>query len=153
MLAIDQFVELLPSLAESREVEQAARVRTDADLLPLLRKAMEPAYPLPRYLAAHDILVEAFGIEEAFGQRRKILVITGDALTERMAGPAIRAWNIAAGPGRPSTTSGSSPPTRSRRRRPRRSASAPASTASWRRRSSGPTSSSCRATCWSWCRR
>lgn len=95
ILAIDQFVEQLPSLAESRAVEQAARVRTDADLLPLLRKALEPAYPLPRYLAAHDILVEAFGIEQAFGQRRKILVITGDALTERMAGPAIRAWNIA----------------------------------------------------------
>ncbi|MEV6875535.1 glycosyltransferase [Amycolatopsis sp. NPDC051128] len=95
LLAIDQFVDQLPSLAESRAVEQAARVRTDADLLPLLRKALEPAYPLPRYLAAHDILVEAFGIEKAFGQRRKVLVITGDALAERMAGPAIRAWNIA----------------------------------------------------------
>lgn len=95
VLAIDQFVELLPSLAESRAAEQAARVRTDADLLPLLRKALEPAYPLPRYLTAHDILVEAFGIEQAFGQRRRILVLTGDALTERMAGPAIRAWNIA----------------------------------------------------------
>ncbi|WP_370946757.1 glycosyltransferase [Amycolatopsis sp. cg5] len=96
MLAIDQFVELLPSLAESRAAEQAARVRTDADLIPLLRKALEPAYPLPRYLAAHEILVETFGIEGVFGQRRKVLVITGDALTERMAGPAIRAWNIAA---------------------------------------------------------
>ncbi len=95
MLAIDQFVELMPSLAESREQVQATRVRTDADLLPLLRKALEPAYPLPRYLAAHDILVEAFGIEAAFGARRKVLVLTGDALTERMAGPAIRAWNIA----------------------------------------------------------
>ncbi|HJQ46134.1 MAG TPA: glycosyltransferase [Amycolatopsis sp.] len=95
MLAVDQFVELLPSLAESRQVEQDARVRTDADLIPLLRKALEPAYPLPRYLAAHDILVEAFGIDKAFGQRRKILVITGDAITDRMAGPAIRAWNIA----------------------------------------------------------
>jgi GT2 family glycosyltransferase/glycosyltransferase involved in cell wall biosynthesis len=95
VLAVDQFVELLPSLAESRATEQAARVRTDADLLPLLRKALEPAYPLPRYLAAHDILVEAFGIGEAFGQRRKVLVLTGDAITERMAGPAIRAWNIA----------------------------------------------------------
>ncbi|HVV13210.1 glycosyltransferase [Amycolatopsis sp.] len=94
-LAIDQFVELMPSLAESRKVEQAARVRTDADLIPLLRKALEPAYPLPRYLAAHEILVEAFGIEQVYGQRRKILVITGDAITERMAGPAIRAWNIA----------------------------------------------------------
>ncbi|WP_435156154.1 glycosyltransferase [Amycolatopsis sacchari] len=95
VLAIDQFVELLPSLAESRKAEQAARVRTDADLIPLLRKALEPAYPLPRYLAAHEILVEAFGIESVFGQRRRILVLTGDAITERMAGPAIRAWNIA----------------------------------------------------------
>jgi GT2 family glycosyltransferase/glycosyltransferase involved in cell wall biosynthesis len=96
ILAIDQFVELLPSLAVSRTQEQAARVRTDADLLPLLRKALEPAYPLPRYLAAHDVLVEVFGIEGIFGRRRKVLVITGDAITERMAGPAIRAWNIAA---------------------------------------------------------
>jgi GT2 family glycosyltransferase/glycosyltransferase involved in cell wall biosynthesis len=95
VLAIDQFVELLPSLAASRAVEQAARVRTDADLIPLLRKALEPAYPLPRYLAAHDVLVEAFGIEKVFGQRRRILVLTGDAITDRMAGPAIRAWNIA----------------------------------------------------------
>lgn len=96
VLAVDQFVELLPSLAESRAVEQAARVRTDADLIPLLRKALEPAYPLRRYLAAHEILVEAFGIEQVFGHRRKVLVLTGDAITERMAGPAIRAWNIAA---------------------------------------------------------
>ncbi|MGQ0837321.1 glycosyltransferase [Actinokineospora sp.] len=95
LLAIDQFVELLPSLAASREVEQANRVRTDADLIPLMRKAMEPAYPLPRYLAAHDILVEAFGLEAAFGGARRILVITGDAISARMAGPAIRAWNMA----------------------------------------------------------
>ncbi|WIX79692.1 glycosyltransferase [Amycolatopsis carbonis] len=95
VLAIDRFVEMMPSLAESRAEEQAARVRTDADLLPLLRKALEPAYPLPDYLRAHDILVEAFGIEAVFGRRRKILVLTGDSITERMAGPAIRAWNIA----------------------------------------------------------
>lgn len=95
LLAIDQFVEFLPSLARSRETEQAARVRSDTDLLPLMRNAMEPAYPLPRYLAAHDVLVEVFGLEEAFGGRRRILVITGDALSEQMAGPAIRAWNMA----------------------------------------------------------
>jgi GT2 family glycosyltransferase/glycosyltransferase involved in cell wall biosynthesis len=95
ILAIDQFVELLPSLAASRQAEQAARVRSDADLIPLMRKAMEPAYPLPRYLAAHDVLVDVFGLEEAFGARRRVLVLTGDALTERMAGPAIRAWNMA----------------------------------------------------------
>ena len=95
MLAIDQFVELLPELKQAREVEQQARVRTDADLLPLMRKAMEPAYPLPRYLAAHDALVEAFELDGVFGRPRRIVVITGDAVTERMAGPAIRAWHMA----------------------------------------------------------
>jgi glycosyltransferase involved in cell wall biosynthesis len=94
-LAVDQFVELLPELAEARRAEQAARVRTDADLLPLMRKAMEPAYPLPRYLAAHDVLVDVFGLKETFGGSRKVLVVTGDALGERMAGPAIRAWHMA----------------------------------------------------------
>ncbi len=95
ILAIDQFVEMLPSLKQSREEEQQARVRTDADLVPLMRKAMEPAYPLPRYLAAHDALVEAFELDGVFGRPRKVVVITGDAVTERMAGPAIRAWHMA----------------------------------------------------------
>ncbi len=94
-LAIDQFVELMPSLQESRKVEQAKRVRSDRDLVPLMRKAMEPAYPLPRYLAAHDVLVDVFGLDEVFGRPRRILIITGDAISVRMAGPAIRAWNMA----------------------------------------------------------
>lgn len=95
VLAIDRFVDLLPELGRARAVEQAARVRTDADLIPLLRKAIEPAYPLPRYLAAHDVLVDVFGIDEVFGRPRKIAVLTGDAITARMAGPAIRAWHMA----------------------------------------------------------
>ncbi|HWE91574.1 MAG TPA: glycosyltransferase [Pseudonocardiaceae bacterium] len=95
VLAVDQFVELLPALRDARAVEQAARVRSDADLIPLLRKAIEPAYPLPRYLAAHEVLVDVFGIEDVFGRPRKVLVITGDAIAERMAGPAIRAWHMA----------------------------------------------------------
>ncbi|AOS65464.1 glycosyltransferase [Actinoalloteichus hymeniacidonis] len=95
ILAIDQFVELLPSLAESRAIEQAARVRTDADLLPLMRKAMEPAYPLPRYLAAHESLVTAFNLADVYGRPRRVLILTGDAIAERMAGPAIRAWHMA----------------------------------------------------------
>ncbi|MGQ0778509.1 MAG: glycosyltransferase [Pseudonocardiales bacterium] len=93
--AIDRFVEMLPSLAVSRRTEQAARVRTDADLLPLMRNALEPAFPLAPYLLAHDVLVDVLGVEGVYGTRRRILVITPDAVSERMAGPAIRAWNIA----------------------------------------------------------
>ncbi|WP_431837339.1 glycosyltransferase [Cellulomonas sp. Y8] len=93
--AIDYFVEQLPSLAESREEIQATRRRSDRDLLPLFRETIEPAYGIPSYLAAHEVLVRAFGIDEAVRGRQRVLVVTGEPLLERMAGPAIRAWEIA----------------------------------------------------------
>jgi GT2 family glycosyltransferase/glycosyltransferase involved in cell wall biosynthesis len=93
--AIDRFVEMLPALAASRRVEQAARVRTDADLLPLMRNALERTSPEIPYLLAHDAIVEALGVAQVYGTRRRILIITADAVSERMAGPAIRAWNMA----------------------------------------------------------
>ncbi|MGH8964512.1 MAG: glycosyltransferase family 2 protein, partial [Actinomycetes bacterium] len=93
--AIDRFVEMLPSLTASRRAEQATRVRTDADLLPLMRNALERTSPEIPYLLAHDAIVEALGVAQVYGARRRILVITADAVSERMAGPAIRAWNMA----------------------------------------------------------
>ncbi|MGH3780186.1 MAG: glycosyltransferase family 4 protein, partial [Pseudonocardiaceae bacterium] len=93
--AIDRFVEMLPALAASRRVEQAARVRTDADLLPLMRNALERSSPEIPYLLAHDAIVEALGVAQVYGARRRILIITADAVSQRMAGPAIRAWNMA----------------------------------------------------------
>jgi len=95
MLAVDRFVELLPSLAESRATEQAARVRSDASLRPLLHDPDEPLLDVPQFLAAHRVLADAFGISEALARPHRVLIVTGDALSERMAGPAIRAWNIA----------------------------------------------------------
>src|SRR5215470_1045092 len=96
VLAVDRFVELLPRLRAAREAEQRARVRTDSSLRPLLGDGNEPLLDLPQFLHAHRVLTEAFGIEDALTRRRRILVVTADAVSERMAGPAIRAWNIAA---------------------------------------------------------
>jgi GT2 family glycosyltransferase/glycosyltransferase involved in cell wall biosynthesis len=95
VFAIDALVDQLPSLDEDRRRLQSERRRTDTELLPLFRQALEPAYAHPRYEAAHRALVEAFGIDEAFGQRRRIVVATGETLSARMAGPAIRAWAMA----------------------------------------------------------
>jgi len=50
---------------------------------------------MPTYLAAHEVLIQAFGIVEHFTSRHRILVVTGEPLLDRMAGPAIRAWEIA----------------------------------------------------------
>ncbi len=90
-LAIDYFIEQLPSLQRSREQIQRARRRSDRDLFPLFRQAIEPAYPFPSYLQAHEQLTEAFGIVEHFTRRSKVVVVTGEPLGERLAGPAIRA--------------------------------------------------------------
>lgn len=95
LYAIDYFVEQLPGLMASRTELQARRRRSDRDLFPLFRETIEPAYGMPSYLAAHEVLLQAFGIVEHFTARHRILVVTGEPLLERMAGPAIRAWEIA----------------------------------------------------------
>jgi GT2 family glycosyltransferase len=92
---IDSFVEHLPSLARDRADLQARRKRDDKALAPLFRQLVEPAYPYPSYLEAHAALVEAFGIDEHFSSRRRIAIVTGEPLSAKMAGPAIRAWEIA----------------------------------------------------------
>lgn len=93
--AIDYLVEQLPTLVTTRQELQQRRRRSDRSLFPLFRQAMEPAYGMPSYLAAHDVLVRAFDIEQHFRSRQRVLVVTGEPLLERMAGPAIRAWEIA----------------------------------------------------------
>ena len=94
VLAVDRFVELLPQLRAARDAEQAARVRSDAALRPLLGDAGEPLLELPRYLHAHQVLTEAFDVDNAMA-RRRVMVVTADLVAAQMAGPAIRAWNIA----------------------------------------------------------
>ncbi|WP_182050207.1 glycosyltransferase [Changpingibacter yushuensis] len=91
---ISYFVDILPSLAESRHQIQSTRKKNDAQILPLMRNAIEPAYPLPKYLDLHEKLVELFHIDQAFAGQSKILVVTGEPIAAKMAGPAIRAWEM-----------------------------------------------------------
>ena len=93
--AVDSFVEHLPGLAEDRRRLQASRRRGDAELLPLFRDPLEPLLGGERFLAGYGALVSTFGIDDAFGARRRIVVATEEPLTDRMAGPAIRAWAVA----------------------------------------------------------
>ena len=93
--AIDYFTDNLETLIESREHLQASRRRADREIFPLFRHAIEAAYAIEGYNSAHDVLVKAFGIAEHFTSKSRVLVVTGEPLLERMAGPAIRAWEIA----------------------------------------------------------
>ncbi|GAA2242238.1 glycosyltransferase [Herbiconiux moechotypicola] len=91
--ALDQFVEELESLRASRDELQAARRRTDGELFRLFGEMIHPLFGGPGFLTGFRTIVEAFEIE-AVTERRRILVITGDALGEKMAGPGLRAWKI-----------------------------------------------------------
>ena len=95
ILAIADATTDVAGLWAQRRQLQERRKRSDLELAHLFRQAIEPAFPLPRYLEAHGALVEAFGIADLFATRRRIVVITGDPLAAKMAGPAMRAWAIA----------------------------------------------------------
>jgi GT2 family glycosyltransferase len=94
-LAVDTFTEMLPVLAESRREIQQTRVRGDAEIVRLFRTPFLANIPLPEYRRAVDDLVQVFALEAQLSERRRVVVATADTLTPRMAGPAIRAWNMA----------------------------------------------------------
>ena len=93
LFALDQFVEELPNLTAARHKVQAARVRSDEELFRSFGDMFRPLFDDPHVLAGLGKLVSGFGIREAV-RRVRVLVITGDALGARMAGPAMRAWKI-----------------------------------------------------------
>jgi GT2 family glycosyltransferase len=93
--AVDAFVEALPQLEEERGRVQARRRRPDEEIFRLFRRPLQPNIDQPYFRAGYDAAVSAFGIEEMFSDRRRIVVATGDTLQPAMAGPAIRAWQIA----------------------------------------------------------
>jgi hypothetical protein len=92
--AIDQFVEQITSMTATREQLQKRRRVSDSALRPLFGKLLEPAYPIPTYLEAHEDIVNALGIAEA-ARKKRIIIITGEPISKVMAGPAIRSWNMA----------------------------------------------------------
>ncbi len=94
-LAIDYLVEQLPSLVESRRAIQARRRRSDHELFRLFGDPMEPAYAYPGYVKAYHEVARAFEVAEHFTRGRRVAVVTGEPLGARMAGPAIRAYEIA----------------------------------------------------------
>lgn len=94
VFAIDQFVELLPSLQKSRAEIQATRVVSDNRVWSLFGDTDAPSFQNDHYLEGYDNLVNAFAVTQS-PQVNRVLIITGDPLGAKMAGPAIRAWNMA----------------------------------------------------------
>jgi len=93
--AVASFAEALPELAAKRQAIQTQRTRPDSELFSLFRKPLQANIQDPRFVGPFNAAVGAFGVEQYFGKRHRILVATGDTISPTMAGPAIRAWEIA----------------------------------------------------------
>ena len=89
--AVSAFVDDLPELVITRRRLQAARRRTDQEIVRLFGDNALSATGPP---GASHAVAEAFALADRFGVRRRIAVVTADSLTTAMAGPAIRAWEI-----------------------------------------------------------
>lgn len=96
VFAIDQFVQLLPELKKSRARVQKTRTVTDAHVWRLFGVADAPITHEKPYLDGYENLVSTFDVarpSNSVGNR--VLIITGDPIGIKLAGPAIRAWNMA----------------------------------------------------------
>jgi hypothetical protein len=94
LFAIDQFVATLPSSVAARAQVQETRVLSDAAIWPLFGLTDAPVLQDRAYLDGYENLVAAFDVL-ARPRATRVLVITGDPIGLKIAGPAIRAWNFA----------------------------------------------------------
>ncbi len=94
LFAIDQFVEMLPGLTRSREEVQDTRTVSDGVLWKLFGNADVSVLHDAPFLRGYENLVEAFDVSER-PTTTKVVIVTGDPIGPRLAGPAIRAWNMA----------------------------------------------------------
>jgi GT2 family glycosyltransferase len=92
--AVDQFVEQLPSLAKARDAVQSGRTVSDRAIWSLFGRVDAFASDNASYSRGYENLVDAFPVTgRPVGTH--VLIITGDPIGAKMAGPAIRAWHIA----------------------------------------------------------
>ena len=94
LYAIDQFVEVLPSLRKSRDEIQATRAVSEKAIWRLFLHADAPVYQAEDYLRGYENIVTSFDVSEP-PVSTNVLIITGDPIGKKLAGPAIRAWNMA----------------------------------------------------------
>ncbi len=90
---IDSFVELIPELSAVRGHVQHRRTTRDDAVLPLIETSGVTFGPGSAAVPGARDIADALGISTRSG-RVRVLVITGDLIGLRMAGPAIRAWNM-----------------------------------------------------------
>ncbi|MCJ7437557.1 MAG: glycosyltransferase family 2 protein, partial [Acidimicrobiia bacterium] len=93
--AVDALTRALPDLATARRKLQGERRRSDHEILRLFKLPLFANIGDPGFVGPFNSAVDVFGLAGVFAERRRVLIATGDVLEPRMAGPAIRAWQLA----------------------------------------------------------
>lgn len=98
LVAIEQVGDEMPRLMEKRRHIQKARVRSDEEIF--TRFPVRPdnfMFPWREYHIVQDYLVEELKVPQALQPQHgsKLLVLTHETIGYRMAGPGIRAWEMA----------------------------------------------------------
>ena len=98
LVAIDQIADEMPRLLEKRRRIQAARVRSDEEIF--ARFPIRPdnwLFPWRRYHVVQDQLAKELGVPDVLQPRHgsRLLIVTHETIGPRMAGPGIRAWEMA----------------------------------------------------------
>lgn len=95
LAAIRDFSLDLDKLRAKRQWVQSRRVRPDRYLFRLFEEALLPNVEGPEYLKLFQNIVETFDLQSKLRPRNRVLIITQDTISEKMAGPAIRCWEMA----------------------------------------------------------
>ena len=94
LYAIDRLVEELPGLAADRAAIQASRVVSESAIWRLFGTADAPITHEEDYVRGYENIATTFDVTQG-PVATKVLVITGDPIGAKLAGPAIRAWAMA----------------------------------------------------------
>ncbi|HEY0735711.1 MAG TPA: glycosyltransferase [Herpetosiphonaceae bacterium] len=97
LMAAGDVIGDFPRLWARRQAVQARRARPDSEILPLFRRPMGTNYLAPSYLLLQEALTEAFDIRAMLNGSRttRVLILSSDPLYQNLAGPGIRAVEMA----------------------------------------------------------
>lgn len=98
LVAMEQVADEMPRLMEKRQRIQKARVRSDEEIF--TRFPVRPdnwLFPWRQYHIVQDQLVEELEVPKALQPKHgsRLLILTHETIGPRMAGPGIRAWEMA----------------------------------------------------------
>jgi GT2 family glycosyltransferase len=95
LAAIRDWALFLDDLIVKRTVIQELRQREDREIVRLFDQALLPNVPDEHFLRVFDFVVKGWKLDRELKPRNHVLIITADRLGKKMAGPAIRCWEMA----------------------------------------------------------